>query len=227
MIGTYQPKGAVDSRPFKWDNGVVSDLGVGSKFAQKFESIGVYPLKIQVETINNRGELAGFVDCGKFNLLTGKYTLVKREVFFGDGELHLVEFPLSSYTYKIKLNNVSELLCVTGDYMSYLWNLGTGLKSVDGLHGIDFNDRQIVLGYLRLDNGDSVPGLWINNKIMTLAQLLNVEDIHHLAQPYSPSFEPESIDSVVGINNKGQIAGECSVWGDRYPCILNLSEGSR
>lgn len=228
VIGTYRQNGSTDYRPFRWDNGEVYDLGPGSDFAKGFDEIGIYPLRIEVKDINNNGEMVGRVHYGKFNELTGKYVKVGCSNFFWNGGVHLIELPKIGYFDTIKINEQSDVLLCSGSfkYKSYIWNLKSGLATIEGLHGIDFNDDRIVIGQMQVLQEDGqlteVPGLSINNTIYTVAELLGVEDAKRLTAPYSDNYEPESLLRIVAINNLGQIAAECTVWGDIYPCILNI-----
>lgn len=228
IIGIYRQKGFTDYRPFKWDNGVAYDLGPGSDFAKGFDEIGIYPLRIEVKDINNNGELVGRVHYGKFNELTGKYVKVGCSNFFWNGSVHLIELPKDGFFDTIKLNEQSDVLLCSGSlrYKSYIWNLKSGVVSIEGLHGIDFNNDRVVIGHMQVLQEDGqlieVPGVSIDNINYTIAELLGVEDAKRLIPPYSDNYEPESLFRIIAINNLGQIAAECTVWDDIYPCILNI-----
>ncbi|MFV0339395.1 MAG: hypothetical protein ACK5MA_02015, partial [Parachlamydiaceae bacterium] len=230
IIGSYRQKGASDCRPFKWDNGKVFDLGPGSDFAKGFDDIGLYPIKIEVKDINNQGHIVGKVHYGKYNELTGKYVKVGCCNFFWNESFHLIKISNCGIFETMKLNEEDDVLLCDGSskYQTFIWNLKSNLQKVDRFRGIDFNDHRIIIGFAQVEQKGGqlkiVPGVFVNDKTYTIAELLGVDDVKWLTTPYSDHYEAEKLIRLVAINNMDQIAAECTVWDDIYPCILQLKD---
>lgn len=263
IIGSYQPNNndrSASSRgqqqPFIWDNGVVTDMGIDSDFANHFRDLGYHVRHIKLDGINNKGELVGRFWHGKYHEKKKRFITVGYQYFFWNGELHLL--PLSIHDVElIKLNNKGRILISTKEDKTYLWDIENGLESIPEFVGLSFNDSSVILGYkledktkLRkkhiefsydmihytraksiYDNYFSFSfhgheknclscAIWREGKIISLSELLGVDDIDHLSIPYSDTYSIEGIEVISKINNQGQIPCNGIIWGDYYPCIL-------
>lgn len=233
IIGTYRPLGSnAGQRPFMWDNGVVTDMGQESEFAQNIENVGFHVMDIQLTSINNKGELVGYFGYGKYDLKKHKFVLVGYKNFFWNGDMHIL--PLSdSFSNNLpspkaaKVNNngsvlVSDFNPITGKYTSYLWDLKNGLKIIDNTCGIALNDSNTILcqEVVIKDHIYFSYSIWNDGVVKSLDELLGVLDVNQMAPPYSDTYDIERIESLVNINNKGQIPCMGWIWGDQYPCML-------
>lgn len=212
-------------RPFIWSNDLSQDLGLGSKFVQQIEFYGFNVTNIKITSINNNGDIVGFITNGKYNEKQKKYIGFESFSFFWDGTLHIipVHLPLlngQDNYFILKLNNEGYVLVSNiGDGNSYIWHKFDGLKTLDDFTGKDINDSNVVLGY---------NSIWLEDKFYTFADLLGVRDINNMATAYSDTYSIERIscgrDAILGLNNKGQILCMAYIWGIWHPCILDPNE---
>jgi hypothetical protein len=247
LIGAYNPHDEDNPNqmiPFLWNNGVSTNMGVGSEFAKQFEDLGYKIISIKLMSINNKGELAGYFRYGKYNQKQNKIVPAGYKTFFWNGSAHIL--PLLSDTEIpeiVKLNYHGVVLVTTSKWKNeqtiltttYLWTFEHGLQILPDFYGIDLNNAPIVLGYITdySDNKEyhvyqvyqgslvkGIPAIWKNGQYVTVAELLGVSDIHNIISPYSDDYEVEQILNIVQINNKGQIACQGYLWGENHPCIL-------
>jgi len=235
MIGTSYMHSRGEE-PLLWDNGVISEMGKGSEFATNFESQGYHVFEIQILSINNKGELAGYFCYGRYNEKQKKYVKSGYKTFFWDGNLHVLDLASEARPPQVlKVNNCGVLLIRESivDYfndrvteMTHLWDVDNGLLTISDFYGTDINDSSTVLGFKKehicCRDFNSVPAIWKNGQCITIAELLNVPHLGDIAPPYSDQYLVERLhpESFVGINNKGQIACLGTVWGEQHPCIL-------
>lgn len=216
IIGSYQLVGSNEAmRPFMWDYGVVTDMGPGSDFSKSIESLGFHIMEIQLMSINNKGELAGYFAYGKYNEKKKKYVRVGYECFYWDGEAHIIPLPvfLVQEPNLMKVNNHGAVL-ICDFYGNYFWRLEQGLETINNFSGSAINDSNTVLGW------SSGPAIWKDGVIISIGDLLGVADIEHLAPLYSDDYAIEKLTNFMDINNKGQILCLGYIWGDTYPCLL-------
>lgn len=220
-IEFYGNNGYYAHRPFFWENGTIIDMGPNSKFSQEFEKKGYYILDLRLNSLNNKGEIAGEFTYGKFNERKNEYVKIGKKAFFWNDEIHVISLPADSNNFaKIKLNNKGTVLILTEtnyEKNSYIWNLEQGLKEVSGFMACDLNDENIILGQSKYMNR---PAIWKDGYHISIAQLLGNKDLSNLAPPYSDTYEVERIEKIIGLNNKGQILGIGYVWGEYHPCII-------
>lgn len=211
-------------------------MGVSTEFAKNFEALGYHIMDLQLSSINNNGELAGYFCYGKFNEKRNEYVKAGYKAFFWNGETHVIDLHSSINPPQVlKVNNQGVVLLIgyvwDSNYekdteVTLLWEVNTGLKSLVNFHGIDINDSSTVLGFLKehkcccCDSHD-IPAIWKDDHFITIAELLGVKDIEHMAPPFSDEYLIEKLDSFVRINNHGQIACMSTLWGEQHPCILN------
>ncbi len=140
-----------------------------------------------------------------------------------NGYIIPVSLPLSFPEHQliIKLNNNGFVLIVHpyDNTKSYIWNKKDGLKILPDFEGKAINDFNAVLGY---------HSVWFDDRPITFSELLGVNDINNIAPPYSDTYSVERIgtgrESVLEINNIGQIFCMGWVWGMWHPCVLNPIE---
>lgn len=246
LIGTY------GDGAFLWDYGVVTYMGAKleysysreSDFSKYFKSLGFCVTNLKIKAINNKGEMAGYFQYGKYSAKQKRVVPVGTKVFFWDGTAHILPIQLPvHFNEVVKLNNKSVVMASQSNYdleeqkhieTSYLWDLESGLQILPNFYGIDLNDSKAVLGFvidyspLCVDYSGIIPGcalrrrptLWKEGKYTKLATLLGVDNLESLAIPFSDAHDVEKISNVVGINNRGQIACMGYVWGEWHPCIL-------
>lgn len=216
----YPPVQSSEERPFLWDNGIAKDMGWGSEFAQQIEALGYHVMGITLMSINNKGELAGCFHFGKYNEKQQRFVSAGYRTFFWDGDIHEISLPtsLQYQPYRMQLNNRGVVLLRT-DNESYLWSLEKGLQPLVGFNGDKLNDSSVVLGY-KNDISGGVPAIWREGNVTTIADLLGVENIYNMAPPYSDNYAIERLDSIVDLNNNGQIVCNGWLWGERHPCLL-------
>ncbi len=228
IIGSYSPVGSNTRKPFLWDYGVVTDMGPGSEFGQKIEALGYHVMEIQLMSINNKGEIAGYFAYGKFNEKKKKYVQVAKEAFFWDGDMHILQLPQNrNLVYRdeeasIKVNNLGTVM-IPSDCSTYLWDLREGLRVIDNFIGLAFNDSNILLGRTKtMHEGVCfwTPSIWKDGAIIELTELLGVSDINQMSPLYSDNYGIENLSNFSDINNKGQIPCVGSIWGDSYPCLI-------
>lgn len=231
IIGIYEP---VESnrgswRPFLWDYGVVTDMGPGSEFSNAIEVLGYHVMNIQLISINNKGELAGYFSYAKFNEMKKKYVVAGYKTFFWNGDVNILPLPNDTQPGCVQLNNHGVILVNDSDqfdHISYLWDIENNLRPIADFSGITLNDSLTILGDKRIKSTKysegyvGVPAIWKNNQIYTIAELLGVLDINAMAPYLSDSYGLEKIKGFYRINNKGQIPCMGWIWGDQYPCLL-------
>lgn len=233
MIGTYYDYSpGCTYRPFLWDNGVLTDMGTGSEFVNNLESLGYQVMDIKLMDINNRGQMAGYFCYGKYSEKQKKFVCAGFKSFLWDGAFYLLPITSEEAPQTIKLNNRGVILLVDQKIdrqldrtieTSYLWDIENGLQSLVNFYGKDLNDSSTVLGFERKYSNREYrefPGIWKEGQFISLADLLGFSSLYNMAPPYSDTYEIERIDNVVSINNKGEIACEGWVWGEKHPCIL-------
>lgn len=213
IIGSYFSQGSNTWRPYLWDYGVVTDMGIGSEFSQAIEALGYHVMSIELSSVNNKGELAGNFAFGKFNEKTKKYIVEGYKAFFWNGDLNILPLP-NDFQPTIKINNHG-IAMINSDHC-YIWDIDNGLRPILDFQGRALNDSLTVFGY----SSNGAPGLWKNNCIYPLADLLGISDISNMAPYLSDSYDLERIDSFNSLNNKGQIPCVGYIWGDPYPCLL-------
>lgn len=226
--------------PFLWNNGVSINMGVGSEFAKQFEDLCYKIISLQLMSINNKGELAGYIRYGKYNSKQNTIVPAGYKTFFWDGSVHILPLPSDAeFPDNVKLNYHGVVLVRTLRWKNeqsidttYIWSINHGLQILENFYGKDINDASTVLGYITGDNGIYYvneygnykgyrePVIWKKGQYISVASLLGVSDVNDIAPPFSDNFEVEKIYEVIQINNKGQIACMGHVWGELHPCIL-------
>lgn len=222
IIGEYRHVDSGENRPFLWDYGVVTDMGTGSEFSQLIESLGFHVMYVQVMSINNKGELVGCFGYGKYNEKKKKYVTVGSKVFFWNGDMNILPLPETWSLDHLKVNNHGTVM-ISNSWQTYLWDIQEGIRFIDNFSGLTLNDSTILVGSASVPYKDSTvysPAIWKAGNIISLAELLNVGNIFEMAPRYSDDYAIESLDQVIDINNKGQIPCMGSIWGDRYPCLI-------
>lgn len=215
IIGNYYLNNR--DRPFLWEYGVAMDMGPGSEFASQFEVLGYHVMEIRLLTINNKGELAGVFCYGKYNQKTKKYVTVGQKLFFWDGDVHVLPIEHSSVS-TMSLNNKGELM-ICGDY-TCIWNIMEELIYIPGFKGRKINDQSVVLGSA-ISEEETLPAIWKNGSVNTIAQLLDVENVLDIGPPYSDDYLIEGLYGFEDLNNQGQLLCTGTIWGDPYPCLLS------
>lgn len=232
VIGTYYTHSR-GNRPFLWDNGVLCEMGIGSEFAQQFEELGFHVIDIKLTAINNKGELGGYLQYGKYNEKKKIYVPAGYKTFFWDGVPHILPLPSDIEAPEVVKLNYNGVVLVriripdrenVHNQVTYLWDIENDLQILPDFHGNTLNDSSIVLGTIRqytcCREWEEIPAIWKEGCCITLAELLGVSNIRNIAAPYSESYEIERIDQVISINNKGQIVCIGCLWGESHPCIL-------
>lgn len=228
VIGSYFSSETGLERPFIWENGVVTDLGPGSEFLNKLVALGDYVMGVTLMSINNKGDIAGCYHYGKFNERQQRYVSVGFKAFVWNGEFHLIPLSetLTQLPYKLKINNRGTLLLRTNKD-TYLWNSKKGIQLLPGFNGIALNDASTVLGFKRISSkidSNEVPAIWRKDKIITLAKLLGISDVTNMAPSFSDTYQVERLETILDINNNGQILCTGLLWGEKHPCILQPVE---
>lgn len=231
VIGSYFSTETNLERPFIWENGVTTYLGPGSEFTTALEAFDPV-MGVTLMSINNKGQIAGCYHYAKFNERQQKYVSVGYKAFLWDhGKVTQIPVPtpLTQLPYKMKVNNQGVVLLRT-DKDTYLWNPKKGIQLLAEFNGIALNDSSIVLGFKRISpkkakdfepiENNEVPAIWRKDKIITLAKLLDVDDMTAMARPYNDKYAVERLETILDINNKGQIIGTGMVWGECHPCLL-------
>lgn len=229
MLGFYRQTPTDAFRSFLVDNGVITDLGIGSDFSYNSEFLGYHMMDLNVCAINDKNQLIGTFSYGKLHPTKNKYVKVGTISFFWDGKIHFLPENISAFG----LNNKGLVLARKAPPLfgwsdeTYLWDLEGGLRYLPGFIGWAINDSSVVLGEKDeevVDHSGMVvknPAIWREGAIITLADLLGVESIYSLAPPYSDSYSIEALSKVAySINSKGQITCMGIIWGDSYPVIL-------
>jgi len=233
LIVTYYMH-STGRKPLLWDNGVIYEMGTSTDFSKNFEELGYHIMDLQISSINNNGELAGYFCYGKFSEKRNQYVKAGYKAFFWNGDIHIIDLQSGNEPPNVlKVNNMGVVLLtedIRDEYhdtmeVTYLWDLNNGLKSLINFRGIDLNDSSIVLGDKREYNRCDwyrVPAIWKNDQCLTIAELLGVSNIENMAPPYSDEYLIEKLDieSFAGINNQGQIVCIGTLWGEQHPCIL-------
>lgn len=199
-----------------WENGTITILNEESVLVKSLEQHGYHITKINLISINDKGEFSGFFEYGKYN--EQKKTMVKigeKPFFWNRSSAYIIDLPFEIKPYHLKkLNNNGDVL-ITNNNSSYIWNIFSGIEEIANFYAIDFNDSRTVLG----GNANGDYSIWVNKKIISLSTLLG-KDLKDLAPPFSDSYDIEKIHQVIGINNRGQIACLGTCWGEEHPCIL-------
>lgn len=225
IIGEYRPKNSDCSeprRPFLWDNGCVTDMGVGSEFCKQFEVLGYHVMNVTLTSINNNGEIAGYFYYGKINDKKKKYVTLGVKVFFWDGNVHILPLSIPYPPVVEKMNNKGAVL-IGVNSGSYLWDRDNGLKPILDFWGDSLNDSTVMLGKQlksKFDEPVYLPAIWKDGNIITLDGLLGVDDVNNMSPTYSETYEIECLTDFIDINNKDQIGCSASIWKENYPCIL-------
>ena len=223
IIGWYQRSDG-SRRPFLWDNNIITDMGIESDFSLQLESLGYHVLDITLLSINNKGEIAGYFTYGKFNSKKQTYIQAGFVPFFWNGEAYEISSESSlKYAPQIMKVNNNGVVLMQSNYTTYYWNIENGMKIISDFDAVDFNDSLVMIGYMKKfdlsGNWDGCPAIWKDGVIVSLAELLDVEDIYNISPPFSDNYEVEKITSIKAINNKGQILCSGQLWGDDQPCI--------
>ena len=194
IVGRYRIKES-DSieRPFLYSNGVASDMGTQSDLALQLENLGFHVIDIELTSINNRGEITGSFEYGKFNAMKKKFVKIGCLPFFWNGTAHVLPFskPFQS-NVGVKLNNKGICLIST-DEETYLWDIESGLKQIQNFDGRLINDSSLIYGQLRVYNASGtdwkwIPAIWKNDKIVSIAELLDVSAINQMVPKFSDSM---------------------------------------
>ncbi len=232
VIGTYLPDQDYKEplfdifefgRPFLWDNRMATDLGVGSEFSNSIETFGYHIMEINLERINNKGEMVGFFAFGKYNKKKNKYVKSGLNYFFWDGEMHVITLPKDNQNKRFKIVKVNNngVVLISNDFnTTYLWDKQNDLRRVKYFSGVDINDSNVLLGTSISDNF-GIPykkAIWKDGNIFTLEKLLGVKDIGHIDYSYSDSIV---IEDIYTMNNKGQIQCDGSIKGVSHLFFLN------
>lgn len=77
-------------RQFLWNNGLVNDIGIGSEFVKQIESYGYNLTNINSTSINNNGDIIGYLTYGKYNEKQNKYVSTESFPFYWDGNFHII-----------------------------------------------------------------------------------------------------------------------------------------
>lgn len=240
IIGSYSPIGTSNNgtsmvdRPFIWDHGIISDIGINSAFANQLDvrlaKLGLCLNGLGLIAINNKGELVGHCWTKKFHVKKKEYVHANGYMFFWDGDFYLDNIPGNCGGKTVKLNNNGVVLITTYNDDTYLWDITRhSFQLIPSFVGVDINDSCVVLGYKdepRETNRSSprsyagVPAIWENGEFTTIAELLGVEAADRISSQYTDDYTIECLHKFVGINNRRQILCHGTIWGDVYPCIL-------
>jgi hypothetical protein len=218
-------------RPCLLEKGILIDMGEGSELSKQIEVYGYHVMDIKLYSINNKKEITGIFEYGKFNAKKNIWVKVGKIPFFWNGFIHII--PLennNNHNLTLKLNNKGTVL-VFGEN-TYLWDKQNGLSLIPDFYGMDINDSSYVIGTAKISSDRYSEGwelklaLWKNGKTHLLEELLGIENIENMSSPYSDSY---SIESIIGypslsINNKGQIICCGRIWGESHPCIIEPKE---
>jgi hypothetical protein len=99
-----------------------------------------------------------------------------------------------------------------------------GIKFISNFSGETFNDSSTILGYKKdeqikdhsQDNTTfSIPAIWRDGDIITIAELLGVENLNQISPPFSDNYTVEMVNQCLDINNTGQILCWVTIWGYR------------
>ncbi|MDB2614335.1 hypothetical protein N9Y92_04185, partial [Chlamydiales bacterium] len=239
MIGNHRYDSKSSYSPFLWDNGKLTNMGIGSKLYDQLESLGYTVTDINLFDFNNKGELCGNFTYGKFNKIKKELVNVGKKFFFWNGTPHIIPLDIFYFHqfFTARINNNGKILITVTDVdyinndvielppLSYLWSFEDGLQPLDDFIGNSINDSSVVLGYRKeytyASNFREIPGIYKNGEFLSLASMLGVTDLNSLAPPFSDEYEIERIHTIVNINNRGQIACMGIIWGETVPCILN------
>lgn len=231
IIGAYRSSNSdvcASYRPFFWDNASVIDMGPGSEFCKLFEPLGYHVMDINLTSINNNGEIAGHFSYGKFNEKKKKFVPVGQKIFFWDGDIHILPLSIHNHGYPqvVKINNKGTLL-VQINSSTYLWNCENGLQVIPNFLGKKLNDSCIILGNIYPSYDFDVPAIWKDGTFITLAELLEIENINMMAPVYSDNYRIEKLIDFIDINNKNQIGCSAVIWNEIYPCLIDTWNGKR
>lgn len=227
VIGTYLPRGSAQPHPCLWDNGIITDLGIGSEFVQHIENLGFHVSDIKITSINNNGHLVGYFRYGKYNEKKKQYVDIGYKIFFWDKDMHILPIE-SRYAFRnVKINNIGSILISDG-CTTYLCDIQNNIKTFQNFMGLKLNDKNTILGERIVSNNyETEIQLYRNEVFNSLSELLGVVDVKNIAPPYSDTYELESISFVYEINNNEQILGSGVIWGDYCPCLLKSKSACR
>ena len=154
-----------DSRPFFWGNGVVADMGPGSEFSKNIECLGYHVVHIQLISINNMGEIAGYFAFDNNNGIKNKSGIFGCEAFFWNGNLHILPIPepLKDQPQLLHVNDIGSVLLYNGGPDTYLWSVEEGLVVIHNFLATSFDDSSNII----LRNSESGPAVW-NNGVITV-----------------------------------------------------------
>jgi hypothetical protein len=174
-------------------------MSENSDFAKQFENLGFHIMDIKLKAINNKGELAGYFEFGKYNEKKKSFVRAGYKTFFWDGNPHIL--PLNSdsdYPEVVKLNYNGVVLVRDNTWnrlnnqniqTTYLWDIENGIRIIDDFYGYNLNDSSTVLGfqkkYTYCRDYVEIPAIWKDGYCITLSELLGVSDIHEIA-PHTP-----------------------------------------
>lgn len=201
-------------------------MGLGSELCRQIESYGYHVMSIQLKALNNRSEIVGVFEYGKFNSKKNAWIKIGSLPFFWNGFAHIINTGNVEAWQNIHLNNEGVVM-MAKSRSTCLWSIEKGMEEISEFLGVSFNDTCVILGNMtqfstRYSEGyELIPALWKNGAKVPLTHLLGIKDLDNINPPYADSFAIERIWGFSKINNKGQILCEGKTWEEHHPCVLS------
>jgi len=113
VIGEYRLGYPNDFKPFFWENGRITEMGIGSELCHQIEAQGYHVMNIKLKALNNNGNIAGIFEYGKFNSKKNVWVKIGALPFFWNGFAHIIN--IDNYkSYSSIYYSEHKLLTFTG-----------------------------------------------------------------------------------------------------------------
>jgi hypothetical protein len=230
VVGLYQTHDVANYPSniggFIWDGSEFMDFGPNSAFAQEFIPLGYDVLGVEIHAINDRGNIAGIIYCGKYNPYTHQRVFTGKKIFFYDSAPHVLPYIDKNLEWihgEVYLTEDDRIIYSTwynGDttthprYTTYSWKTGHETRVLGNFKVMAINGAGDAIG---LYDGSKPRLVLLNGKIYQIFNLLGIDEN---SDQFSDSFEFSSVKPVA-INNDQDITGCGGIWNMLVPFIAS------